>query len=552
MPVERVFLVGLSGSGKTTVGRLLAEQLGWEFVDSDTHIEQRAGRALEVIFAEEGEAEFRALEAAALREIAGRSRVVVATGGGAPTSAASREAIASGLVIWLDVTPERAAARLAADPVTAIRPLLAGDPLARLEALFEARRPLYEQSDHSIAVDYYSPRQVAERIAALVAAAPGSGWQAVAGRFGAPTRQPVAGVAAVVTTPAARYPVYVRDGILDDVGAACREAGLAGRAFIVTDATVAPLFGRRLEAGLAAEGYATSTYAMAPGEQHKTLATVASIYDWLLEARLERSDFLVCLGGGVVTDVGGFVAATVLRGVSFVHVPTTMAGMVDAAVGGKTGVDHPRGKNLVGAFAQPRAVVIDPGALASLPARELRAGFAELIKHGFILDGGLVADLEQTGGDPGRLSSSSFIARSVAIKAAVVAGDEREEGLRALLNYGHTVGHAIETVSGYGRYLHGEAVAVGMRAAGLIAVELGMLTRAEFERQQALVRACGLPETAPGLSPGEIVAATLGDKKVRGGRVRWVLLEALGRAVVRDDVPQDAVIRAVATVVRAD
>lgn len=551
MPVERVFLVGLSGSGKSTVGRLVAERLGWQFVDTDAVVEQRTGRTVETVFAEEGEAAFRLLEATVLGEIATRSGVVVATGGGAPTSSAGREAIATGLVIWLDVTPERAASRLAADSATAARPLLAGDPLARLEALFEARRPLYEQSDHSIAVDYYSPAQVAERIVTLVGNV-SPGWKAAGERFGPLPSPAVVGIAATVATATARYPVYVREGVLDDVGAICREVGLAGRAFVLTDATVAPLFALRLETALAGAGYATSVYAMPPGEQHKNLGTVASIYDWLLGARLERSDFLVCLGGGVVTDVGGFAAATALRGVPFVHVPTTMAGMVDAAIGGKTGVDHPRGKNLVGAFAQPRAVVIDPTALATLPVRELRGGCAELIKHGFILDEGLVSDLERTGGDPARMASAPFIARSVAIKAVVVSGDEREEGVRTLLNYGHTVGHAIEAVTGYRAYLHGEAVAIGMRAAGLIAMEMGMLAPGEFERQQALVRACGLPESAPGISAGEIIAATLGDKKVRGGRVRWVLLAGLGRAAVREDVPQETVARAVASVVRAD
>ncbi|MEX2081868.1 MAG: 3-dehydroquinate synthase family protein, partial [Dehalococcoidia bacterium] len=249
------------------------------------------------------------------------------------------------------------------------------------------------------------------------------------------------------------------------------------------------------------------------------------------------------------TDLGGFAAASFLRGIDFVHVPTTLLGMLDAAIGGKTGVDHPRGKNLIGAFAQPRAVIADPDVLASLPARELTAGWAEMVKHALILDAPLAAELEAAAADPATLTSPRLIAWSIAIKARVVSEDEREADLRMVLNYGHTIGHAIEAVSGYGPILHGEAVAVGMRAAGLIAVELGLLSDAEFARQQALVRAYNLPESAPGLDPDAIVQATMLDKKVRAGAVNWVLLDSIGQAVIRSDVPAEVVRRAVETVV---
>ncbi|MEO6398721.1 MAG: 3-dehydroquinate synthase family protein, partial [Tepidiformaceae bacterium] len=216
--------------------------------------------------------------------------------------------------------------------------------------------------------------------------------------------------------------------------------------------------------------------------------------------------------------------------------------------GGKTGVDHPRGKNMIGAFVQPRAVVIDPRVLRSLSPRQLSNGWAEVIKHAFILDESLMRDLEAEVLDGAALMSPAFIARSVAIKAEVVSEDEREAGRRTLLNYGHTVGHAIESVTGYTRFLHGEAVAIGMRAAGLISVELGLLSEGDFERQQRLIRACGLPESAPGLEVDAIIEATLLDKKVSGGKVRWVLLERLGKATLREGATDDVVARAVATV----
>jgi len=550
---RRIFLVGLSGSGKSTVGRLLAERLRWEFADSDAEVERRAGRPIPDLFRHEGEARFREREADALEHLADREPIIVSTGGGAPTNEASRRAMSSGFVVWLVVSPESAAKRLAENPETENRPLLEGDPAGKLTAMLAARAEYYQRADASIDVDYLSPEQAAAEIEQLWVEWRNHPPQA-ADRFFQPETQPSPDspgyeVAATVRTPLTSYPVVVQDGALPLLGAICRDAGLSGRAFIVSDTSVGPIFASPALAALEAAGYSANTFAIPAGEEHKTLETVSSVYDWLLEHRVERSDFLVAVGGGVVTDLAGFAAATILRGIDFVHVPTSLLAMVDASIGGKTGVDHPRGKNLVGAFAQPRGVVIDPALLTTLPERHLRNGWAEVIKHGFILDEALCRELEAVAGDPEAMRSARLIGWSTAIKAGIVSEDEREAGRRTLLNYGHTIGHAIEAVSGFSAILHGEAVAIGMRAAGLIAQELGLLSTDDFRRQQNLIRAAGLPESAPGLSVDAVLDATLSDKKVRKGEVSWVLLEGIGHAVVRRGVLDEIVRRAVEAVI---
>jgi 3-dehydroquinate synthase len=543
MSAQKIFLIGLSGAGKSTIGRLIAENLGWSFADSDAEIEAATARTIPDIFREEGEPAFRARELEALEAIAGREPIVVATGGGAPTSEACRRLMDDGFTVWLWVSPARAAERLRSDSETPERPLLQGDVEARLTELLAERKAIYQQSDSSIDVDSLTPEQAAAEVVHL--------WQEWREHERDQDQRPdtdapatsTLHVAASVRTPGASYPIFVQNGALDLAGTACRDAGLQGRAFILSDAVVGPLLAPRVRQSLEHAGYQVSVSTIPAGEAEKTLATVETVYDWLIRERVERTDFLVCAGGGVVTDLGGFAAATCLRGIDFVHIPTTMLGMVDASVGGKTGVDHRLGKNMIGAFAQPRAVIIDPRVLESLPERQLRAGMAELIKHGFILDDALVDDLESARGDLAAMHTPEIIARSVAIKAAVVSEDEREAGNRTLLNYGHTIGHAIEAVTGYTAYLHGEAVAIGMRAAGYISREMGLLDADGFERQQALIRAVGLPEEAPGLDADAIIEATLRDKKVRSGSVSWVLLERIGQATVRRDVP-DAVVRA--------
>ncbi|MEA2735910.1 MAG: 3-dehydroquinate synthase [Humisphaera sp.] len=346
----------------------------------------------------------------------------------------------------------------------------------------------------------------------------------------------------------ARYQVSIEPGLISSAAAMLR--GLSPsqppstRVAIVTDSNIAPIHLGKLEMSFLLEGIETITAVCPAGEEHKTLATVSTIYDKFLGAKIERSTPVIALGGGVVGDMAGFVAATILRGVPFVQVPTTLLSMVDASVGGKTGIDHAVGKNLIGAFHQPRAVLIDPDVLKTLPERELRSGLAECIKHDIIRDAAGFERLEKSIGLALTLQMhylADLIAHNVAIKAKVVMADPFERGERAHLNFGHTFGHAIESVSKFS-YSHGESIALGMVAASRAAMKLGMLDEASVQRIIKLIAVAGLPIGRMTLNVSAVFDAMHFDKKVKAGKLRFVLPDRIGHVVIRDDVP-DAIVR---------
>ena len=359
-------------------------------------------------------------------------------------------------------------------------------------------------------------------------------------------------LAAIVGTLRGDYRVLAGRGLLDRLGPEMRKAGLGGRAFIIADEALFPARARRVQEVLEEAGFPAHVLALPSGEGTKNIDVVGRVYAWLSGLRAERIDCIVALGGGMVGDLAGFAAATWLRGVPFVQVPTTLAAMVDACLGGKTAVNLPEGKNLVGAFYQPRLVLADIDFLDTLPARELAAGWAEAIKHGLILDTDLLSTFEKHADAMMSLNGERPVAairRSMQIKAEVVSADEFETGqTRILLNYGHTVGHALEAVTGYDRFLHGEAVSIGMVAAGHIAHRLGMIDEGLVKRQIAVLERFGLPSRADGISVNAVIEAARSDKKSRGGVILWVLLEGPGRAVTRRDVPEALVREAVARV----
>jgi len=342
------------------------------------------------------------------------------------------------------------------------------------------------------------------------------------------------------------YEIVIGHGILSDLGNAISRLGLGPRQMIVTSETLWPLYGKTVHDSLASSGFDVSVAFVRDDEESKSLQTVTSIYDNLLESEFDRSSGIVAVGGGVVGDVAGFAAATFMRGIPFVQVPTTLLAQVDSSIGGKTGVNYPKAKNLVGAFHQPTAVWTDISTLVTLPERELRSGLAEVIKYAIIADQNLFTMLERILSSFSNASSDTLIevvSRCCSIKARIVEQDERERGIRSILNYGHTVGHALEALTGYAYYTHGEAVAIGMVAAAKISREIHATHQDTVKMQESLVEAAGLPTRIERpIDPYDIVQQLSRDKKRLAGRVRWVLPRTVGEVFLTDEVPSDVVL----------
>ena len=348
-----------------------------------------------------------------------------------------------------------------------------------------------------------------------------------------------------VALGARSYQVVVERGVLTTVGRRLRELGVGSRAALVTSASILRLYGKVVTESLEEAGITVTVVDVPEGESAKTLAVAEQCWNALLAARLDRTSTVVALGGGAVGDLAGFVAATYMRGLNLVQIPTTVLAQVDASIGGKTAIDHPTAKNLIGAFYQPRLVVIDPSTATTLPERDFRSGLAEIVKHGIVLDGAYFADLEGSVAEIGARDGATLeriIGGSCRLKAAVIERDPEEKSeLRFALNYGHTVGHALEAATAFGRFTHGEAVALGIVAEARLAARLGLADDDTAARQERLLGAVGLPVRAAGLDVDAVLAATRRDKKSRDGRVPFVLAPAIGTYRVVYDVGVDDV-----------
>jgi shikimate kinase/3-dehydroquinate synthase len=528
-----IVLVGLMGAGKTSIGRRLAARLGLPFRDADQEIELAAGCTIPELFARYGEPAFRDGERRVIRRLLAGDPMVVAFGGGAFMDPQTRETTrAEATSVWLRCTLPTLVRRVATRDN---RPLLNGrDREETLRDLMEQRYPVYAEADLIVDCGDEPPDHTTAGVMSALL-----DWK--------PARR------LHVVLPSTSYDVVIGDDLLARAGALLAPRIPQKRAVVVTDRTVAGLHLQTLLDGLAQTAIQATSIVVEGGEACKTMDTYLNVVDQLLEARVERRTAVIALGGGVVGDLAGFAAATTLRGLPFIQIPTTLLSQVDSSVGGKTGVNTRRGKNLVGAFYQPKMVLADTGTLGTLPPRELKAGYAEVAKAGLIGDAAFFAWCERHGqgvvsGD--RDAQAEAIKRACAFKAAVVGDDEREEKPndgRALLNLGHTFGHALEAEYGYdGGLLHGEGVAVGLGLAFKLSVRLGLCPPADAERVIAHVSAVGLPADLSMLNRRFSAATLIGhmrrDKKMRDGALHFVLTHGIGQAFTSSDVPPDAVV----------
>jgi shikimate kinase/3-dehydroquinate synthase len=531
MAGRSIVLVGLMGAGKTAIGRRIAARLGLPFRDADREIELAAGCSIAELFGRYGEREFRDGERRVIRRLLSGDPMVLAFGGGAFMDAGTRatvrrEAISIWLRCSLPVLLRRVANRTH-------RPLLQGQNHEEvLQRLMAVRHPVYAEADIVVDSTDDSPETTASHVLEALL------------DFRPPRRVSLA-------LASAGYDVVVGEGLLTSAGALLAPVLPQKRAVVVTDTTVAALYLPALLRGLHATAIETRTITVPPGEASKSLAGYGEVVEQLLAGGIERHTTVIALGGMVIGDLTGFAAATTLRGLPFVQVPTTLLAQVDSSVGGKVGINTRHGKNLLGAFHQPRMVLVDTATLATLPRRELGAGYAELVKTGLIGDADFFAWCEANGaavmgGD--REVQAEAILRGCAFKAQVVGSDEREERPddgRALLNLGHTFAYALEAELGDGTILHGEAVAVGMGLALRLSAKLGLCEAADAKRVIEHLTSAGVPAELAQLNRRLSAARLIGhmrhDKKRRDGKLTFVLVRGIGRAFTCNDVPSEVV-----------
>lgn len=532
IPQRTIVLIGMMGVGKTTIGRRLAQLLGRRFVDADAEIERAAGCSITEIFERHGEAFFRNGERRVITRLLDGAPCVLATGGGAWMNKETRSRIRQrGLSVWLrapiPVLLKRVHGRHG-------RPLLAtGNPHEILSNLAEQRHPVYAEADLIVDCGDETVEQGVEKLHAALT-----------------TWQPPEKVHVALQNHA--YDVLIGKDLIERAGRWLAPLLPQKRAVIITDEHVATLHLSRLEAALAETEIRFDTLRVPQGEGSKSLSHYSDLITRVLALGIERHTTIIAFGGGVVGDLAGFIAATALRGLPFVQIPTTLLSQVDSSVGGKTGINSPSGKNLIGAFHQPISVLADSSVLATLPRRERVAGYAEILKAGLISDPELFAWCETHGarvldGDPHIVAEA--VKRACAFKAKVVAHDEREvapQNGRALLNLGHTFGHAIEAEMGYnGRLLHGEAVSIGLHLAMRLSVRLGYAKASDLNRLNTHLQQLNMPMSIRALSNNfsatTLINNMLRDKKMKNGKIAFILLRGVGKAFTHCDVSLDQV-----------
>ena len=539
-------LVGMMGSGKTSVGRRLAQRLGLPFVDSDHEIEAAHRLTIAEIFALHGEAYFRDGERRVLARLLGEGPRIIATGGGAFINPQSRAVIAEqGVSLWLRAEFDVLMRRVRKRPT---RPLLQGpDPEGAMRGLIEARYPIYTEANMLVQSRDAPHEAIIEDVLNALDA-----FLANEGEI--PPKMPAISAPAAtrvrVELAARAYDILIGPDLIGSAGARLQALAPGAKAFVVTDANVGPLWLGKLTAGLESAGMKYDSLVLPAGEATKNYAHFEQVCEAALAARMERGDFLIALGGGVIGDLTGFVSASLRRGMGFVQIPTSLLAQVDSSVGGKTGINSRQGKNLIGAFHQPALVLADTGSLATLPPREFAAGYAEVLKYGLIDQPHFFDWLEMHWRSVFARGPEldHAIAVSCEAKAAVVARDETEQGDRALLNLGHTFGHALEKLVGYdgARLVHGEAVAIGMACAFRFSVKKGLCPPAAAARVEAHLREVGLPARIGDIAGWSADAAAIldamgQDKKVQRGALTLILARDIGAGFIAKNVDPNEV-----------
>ncbi len=500
----RIFLYGPPGSGKTTVGKLLAKNLGCPFLDLDDEIEASTGKTIAQIMEIDGESGFRERESLALEKVSSGATGVISLGGGALLREANRAcAETAGEVIVLEADLPTLLERLEADGGK--RPLIAGGIQRKLPRLLQQREEHYKSFSFRITTKEREPDETARHI------------QYELGRWH-------------VAVNGVGYDIIMARGSLETTGDLLRERGITGSLVVVADTNVGPLYAGKLLSALGRASTVLKVVTIPAGEEHKKLGTVEQLWHEFIQAGLDRKSLIMALGGGVTGDLSGFAASTYMRGIDWVGIPTTLLAMVDSSLGGKTGFDLPTGKNLIGSFHSPRLVVSDPAVLATLPDVEMRSGLAEVVKHAVIGDETLFS-LCSSGFKSANLKLDEIVKRAVAVKLKYIQDDPFEQSNRAVLNFGHTVGHAVELVSGF-RLRHGEAVSIGMAVEARLAERLGLAVEGLTAEIKATLEGLGLPAELPSEMPRDDIARAMRvDKKKQGGKVRFALPLRIGQVV---------------------
>jgi shikimate kinase/3-dehydroquinate synthase len=526
--MTNIVLTGFMGTGKTTIGRLVAEHFGNKFIDMDTEIEALAGKPIRSIFNDAGEATFRKMETDLCVQLSSllttQQNLVISTGGGTMVNPVNQILLAKNSRIVCLTCEVGELLRRLVNSDTPDRPLInVADQSLAIGQLLETRREIYAYFTWQIDTTCLTIEEVTNKVIKLADM-----------------------VSLSVRYPGSQYRVYIGQEILELVGGVIQETGLpeGSQVAILSNLLVKSLYAEKVRKSLQSKGYYVFDCLIPDGERYKTLATVNKVYKQLLTGGLDRSGTVLALGGGVIGDIAGFVAATYMRGVRFIQLPTTLLAMVDASIGGKNGVDLPQGKNLVGTYKQPDLVMIDLSTLETLPVEELHSGMAEVIKHGIIAAPELFTALEEKNGSYSIFwethAGIDWMRRAQAVKIDIVEQDPFEVGKRALLNLGHTVGHALEKVSKY-ELRHGEAVSIGMVAATHVAVSLGLASSQLAERIETALSVWGLPVKCPHIRCDDIIKAMSKDKKKKGKNLRWILPSDIGKVDICQNVPQKVV-----------